>query len=63
VNPDVDPHTHEYTTTGKEENKFGIDADRIAAVFDAWGDHPGVDLGRGRPRRGDGPGALGRLTA
>ena len=26
VNPDVDPHTHEYTTTGKEENKFGIDA-------------------------------------
>jgi diaminopimelate decarboxylase len=44
VNPDVDPHTHEYTTTGKEENKFGIDADRIAAVFDAWGDHPGVDL-------------------
>ena len=28
VNPNVDPHTHEYTTTGKEENKFGIDADR-----------------------------------
>ncbi|MBM4386786.1 MAG: diaminopimelate decarboxylase [Deltaproteobacteria bacterium] len=24
VNPDVDPHTHEYITTGKEENKFGI---------------------------------------
>jgi len=24
VNPDVDPHTHEKTTTGKKENKFGI---------------------------------------
>ncbi len=36
VNPDVDPHTHEYTTTGKEENKFGIDADRVPTVFDAW---------------------------
>ncbi|MBI5359261.1 MAG: diaminopimelate decarboxylase [Planctomycetes bacterium] len=25
VNPDVDPHTHVYITTGKKENKFGID--------------------------------------
>ncbi len=24
LNPDVDAHTHEYITTGKEENKFGI---------------------------------------
>jgi diaminopimelate decarboxylase len=44
VNPNVDPHTHEYTTTGKEENKFGIDADRIVALFDAWGGNPAVDL-------------------
>jgi diaminopimelate decarboxylase len=44
VNPNVDPHTHEYTTTGKEENKFGIDADRIVALFDAWGKNPAVDL-------------------
>lgn len=36
VNPDVDPHTHEYTTTGKEENKFGIDAPLIPDIFDAW---------------------------
>ena len=43
VNPDVDPHTHEYTTTGKEENKFGIDAPFIAEVFDAW-NGKGVDL-------------------
>jgi len=25
VNPDVDPDTHTYITTGKKENKFGID--------------------------------------
>ena len=25
VNPDVDAHTHDYITTGKKENKFGID--------------------------------------
>ena len=44
VNPDVDPHTHEYTTTGKVENKFGIDADRIGGIFDAWAGEPGVEL-------------------
>jgi len=25
VNPDVDPNTHEKTTTGRKENKFGLD--------------------------------------
>lgn len=44
VNPNVDPLTHEYTTTGKQENKFGIDHDRVPALFDAWRDHPGVAL-------------------
>jgi len=33
VNPDVDPHTHEYTTTGKKETKFGVDLDRAVRVF------------------------------
>jgi diaminopimelate decarboxylase len=28
VNPDVDPHTHAYITTGKRENKFGLDIER-----------------------------------
>ncbi len=42
VNPNVDPHTHEYTTTGKEENKFGIDADRIGAVVERWAGKPGL---------------------
>lgn len=28
VNPDVDPETHPYISTGLKENKFGIDVDR-----------------------------------
>jgi len=34
VNPDVDPHTHEYIATGSHENKFGIALDRVAAVYE-----------------------------
>src|SRR5436309_748492 len=34
VNPDVDPHTHEYISTGSHENKFGIPLDRIGAVYE-----------------------------
>lgn len=44
VNPNVDPHTHEYTTTGKEENKFGIDADRIVDLVDRWAGRPGLEF-------------------
>jgi diaminopimelate decarboxylase len=42
VNPNVDPHTHEYTTTGKKENKFGIDADRILEVVERFAATPGL---------------------
>src|SRR5437868_4187925 len=34
ANPDVDPHTHEYISTGLRENKFGIALDQIAAVYE-----------------------------
>lgn len=44
VNPNVDPHTHEYTTTGKEENKFGIDADRIVDLVSRWAGRPGLEF-------------------
>ena len=44
VNPNVDPHTHEYTTTGKVENKFGVDADRVVELFDRWAGDPAVEL-------------------
>src|SRR5439155_941119 len=33
VNPDVDPKTHRYITTGKKENKFGVDLETAAAIF------------------------------
>jgi diaminopimelate decarboxylase len=33
VNPDIDPHTHEYIATGSHENKFGIALDQIGAVY------------------------------
>ena len=34
VNPDVDPHTHEYISTGSGENKFGIALNNVAAVYE-----------------------------
>ena len=34
ANPDVDPHTHEYVSTGSRENKFGIALDQLPAVYD-----------------------------
>jgi len=33
VNPNVDAHTHAKITTGKSENKFGIDFDQIIDVY------------------------------
>ena len=33
VNPDVDPKTHTYITTGKKESKFGVDFDRAARIL------------------------------
>ena len=33
INPDVDPKTHRYTTTGKKESKFGVDLERAERVF------------------------------
>ncbi len=33
VTPDVDPHTHRYITTGKAENKFGLDLARAREAY------------------------------
>ena len=33
ANPDVDPHTHEYISTGSHQNKFGIPLGRLPAVY------------------------------
>jgi diaminopimelate decarboxylase len=35
INPDVDAHTHEHTTTGKKENKFGIPIDQAVGIY-SW---------------------------
>lgn len=37
VNPDVDPKTHRFTTTGTKETKFGVDIERARAFFRAYG--------------------------
>lgn len=44
VNPDVDPKTHRYTTTGKRETKFGVDLDRARDAFRRFSSRRGVDL-------------------
>ena len=36
INPDVDAKTHVKTTTGRKGNKFGIDIDRAAGVFEHY---------------------------
>ncbi len=33
INPNVDPHTHDYITTGRAETKFGIDFDRARSIY------------------------------
>ncbi len=44
VNPDVDPRTHTYTTTGKKETKFGVDIERAKKVFADYGSSDAVGL-------------------
>jgi diaminopimelate decarboxylase len=44
VNPDVDPETHRYTTTGKKETKFGVDIKRARKVFSDYGNNGTVQL-------------------
>jgi len=44
INPDVDPQTHTYTTTGRMETKFGVDIDRAAKIFAAHGNNKSVQL-------------------
>jgi diaminopimelate decarboxylase len=44
VNPDVDPKTHLYTTTGKKETKFGVDIERAKRAFETYGRRDGLRL-------------------
>jgi diaminopimelate decarboxylase len=44
VNPDVDPKTHKYTSTGKRENKFGVDLERAARAYAMAARLPGLEI-------------------
>ncbi len=45
VNPDVsDPKTHEKTTTGNKESKFGVDIDRARRFFEKYGHDESLKL-------------------
>ncbi len=44
INPDVDPHTHAYTATGKAQSKFGVDLDRARDFFDRYARHSHLKL-------------------
>ncbi|MEM1400782.1 MAG: diaminopimelate decarboxylase [Pseudomonadota bacterium] len=42
VNPDVDAKTHAKITTGRSENKFGIDIDQAPALYAKAAELPGI---------------------
>ena len=44
ANPDVDPHTHEYISTGSHESKFGIALGRLAAVYERAAKMCNIDI-------------------
>jgi diaminopimelate decarboxylase len=44
VNPDVDPHTHKYISTGSHENKFGIELSDASAVYERAAKMRNVDI-------------------
>ncbi len=44
ANPDVDPHTHEYVSTGSHENKFGIALAQIAAIYERAANMRNIDI-------------------
>ena len=44
VNPDVDPKTHRYISTGKKESKFGMDVDRALRAAESVGGMAGLSM-------------------
>ena len=43
-NPDVDAHTHADITTGKSENKFGLDAEAVRRMVRRFAGNPAVEM-------------------
>ncbi len=44
VNPDVEAQTHQYISTGKSENKFGIALEQVAKVYERASKMPAVTI-------------------
>ncbi len=44
VNPDVDPQTHPYISTGLKQNKFGISMPTARRLFESAGNLPGIEV-------------------
>lgn len=44
VNPDIDPHTHRFITTGKSENKFGIPLPFAMNVYRGSGQYSNLSV-------------------
>jgi diaminopimelate decarboxylase len=44
VNPDVDPKTHPYISTGLKGNKFGVAHERAAAIYRHAATLPGIEV-------------------
>jgi diaminopimelate decarboxylase len=44
VNPDVDPKTHKYISTGKKENKFGLNIERAAQAYEDAAKMPNIEI-------------------
>ena len=43
VNPDVDAHTHAKISTGRKENKFGIEINEAVAAYQLAAELPGIE--------------------
>jgi diaminopimelate decarboxylase len=44
INPDVDPHTHAYISTGSHENKFGIAFDDAPRIYERAAKMRNIDI-------------------
>jgi diaminopimelate decarboxylase len=44
INPDIDAHTHAKITTGKNENKFGVEWTRASEIFTRAKELPGLRM-------------------
>lgn len=44
VNPDVDPITHPYISTGLKKNKFGMDLNTAEAMIEQYSNHPYIGI-------------------